>query len=123
MHHLGGTYRRIHKTRKGTHTTARVELFFLKSSVLPCGNKTLSKSELVIPAFECQRQQAFRLHTAQILVHLVNNLYTLFELFCCTWFNVRFRPLTTLLAVTVAVVLQTLALPEIWGCHNHTDGM
>ena len=47
----------------------RVELFFFfKLRVLPCGQKTLSKSELVIPAFECQRQQAFGLYTAQLLV-------------------------------------------------------
>ena len=39
----------------------------------------------------------------------------------CTWFSVQLRPLTAQYAVTAAAVLQTLGLPEIWGCHSDAD--
>ena len=75
MRQLGGTSSRIHKARKkgytsdSTHTA--LGFFFFKLRFLPCGNKTLSKSELVIPAFDCQQQQASGLYTAQLLVYLI----------------------------------------------------
>ena len=36
----------------------------------------------------------------------------------CTWISVQLRPQQ---AVTVAVVLLTLSLPEMWGCYNDAD--
>ena len=38
-----------------------------------------------------------------------------------TWCKVQLRLLSTHRAVTVATVLQTFGLPEIWACHSEAD--